>query len=74
MRLNRAAAVSLNFVRQPVDNVQLFVKFGVDGIEVFTVQIILDNPEGLTKSLEMHDFTLSQVADRINHIRIIYHS
>ena len=33
-----------------------FIKFRVKGIEVFGVQLILDNTESFAKTLEMYDF------------------
>ena len=36
------------------------IKFRIDRIEILTVQIILHDSKTFTKSLVMHDFTLSQ--------------
>lgn len=53
---------------------RLFIEFRIDGIEILAVQVILDNSECFTESLEMRNLARSQVADRIDYIRIIYHS
>lgn len=52
----------------------LSIEFRVNGIKVFAVQIILDNPEGFAETLEMDDFPLSQKPDRVNNVRIIDHA
>ncbi len=53
---------------------RLFIEFRIDGIEILAVQVILNNSECFTESLEMRNLARPQVADRIDYIRIIYHS
>lgn len=44
----------------------------IAGVEVFGIQMILDDAEGFAEALEMHDFPCAQEADGICHIRILY--
>ena len=48
-----------------------FIKFRVKGIEVFGVQLILDNTESFAKALEMYDFPGAKELYGFIDIRII---
>ena len=48
-----------------------FIKFRVKGIEVFGVQLILDNAESFAKTLEMYDFPGAKELYGFIDIRII---
>ena len=48
------------------------VKRRVKGVEVLGVQLLLDDAQGLTETLEMHDLPGPQEADRVRHIRRIH--
>ena len=52
----------------------IFVKFRIECIEIFAVQMFLDNSKTFTESLVMYDLTLSQKTDRIADFRIFYKS
>ena len=45
------------------------VKFRVDRIEVFAVEMLLYDSQTFTKTLIMHDLTFSKEADRITYFR-----
>lgn len=49
-----------------------WIKSWVKGIEILAVQLILHMPQGLSKTLEMHDFPCPQISDRIADFRIFY--
>ena len=51
-------------------SIRLFVKFGIESIEVAAVKLILYDPQAFAESLVMYDLTLSQEADRIAHLRV----
>ena len=44
----------------------------IDSIKILGIQIILHNPETLTESLEMHDFPLTKITDRIAYIMVMH--
>ena len=48
------------------------IKFRIERIEVFAVQVFLHDPKIFTESLVMHDFTLTQETNRITDFRIFY--
>ena len=48
------------------------VKFRVDRIEVFAVEMLLYDSQTFTKTLIMHDLTFSKEADRITYFRIFH--
>ena len=48
------------------------VKFRVDRIEVFAVEMLLYDSQTFTKALIMHDLTFSKEADRITYFRIFH--
>lgn len=54
--------------------VWVFVKFRVECIEIFAIQMFLDDSKTFTESLVMYDLTLSQKTDRITDFRIFYKS
>lgn len=47
-------------------------KCRIDCIKILGIQIILYNPKTLTESLEMHDFTLTKVTNRVTDIMVVY--
>lgn len=47
------------------------VEFGIDGIKVFAVQLILYEPEPLAETLIMYDFTLAEESYRVYDIRVV---
>lgn len=50
----------------------LFVKGRIKGIEVFRVEMILNDPQGLAEPLEVDDLPLTKEADRIADLGILY--
>lgn len=50
---------------------ELFIKVRVVCVEVFLVQIILDQSQTLTESLEVNQFTLAEEADWISNLSIL---
>lgn len=46
------------------------VKFRVEGVEVFGIQVILDDPQAFAEPLEMHHLALPQEPDRITDFRV----
>lgn len=48
-----------------------YIEFRIDGIEVFTVQMILNDSKAFTKTLIMNDFTCTQEADRFTYLRVL---
>ena len=44
----------------------------VGGIEVFGIQMILDDTQTFTETLEMNDFTFPQITNGIADLRIFY--
>lgn len=50
---------------------RLFVKSGVEGVEIFGVQLILHRAERFTEALEVDNFALPQKFDRVAHVGIV---
>ncbi|HYE69706.1 MAG TPA: hypothetical protein VEA58_13905 [Anaerovoracaceae bacterium] len=48
------------------------IKFWIECVEVLGIQVILNDSERFTKSLEMNNFTFAEEFDRISNIRIVY--
>ena len=48
-----------------------FVEGGVVCIEVFRVQIVLNDPQSITEALEVRDFPRAQEADRVANIGVV---
>lgn len=48
-----------------------FVKFRIEGIEIFGIQMILYNAEPFTETLEMDDFPCAQEADGIAYFLVV---
>lgn len=46
-------------VTNAVSNGGSFVKFGIEGVEVFAVQVVLNYSEPVAETLEVDDFTLA---------------
>lgn len=47
------------------------VKFGVVGVKVFVVQIVLDQAQTFAEPLEVGQLALAKEADRVAHVRIV---
>ena len=50
---------SVFLVTNAVSNGESFVKFGIEGVEVFAVQVVLNYSEPVSETLEVDDFTLA---------------
>ena len=48
-----------------------FVEGGVVCIEVFRVQIVLNDPQSIAEALEVRDFPRAQEADRVAYVGVI---
>ena len=46
-------------VTNAVSNGESFIKFGIEGVEVFAVQVVLNYSEPVAETLEVDDFTLA---------------
>lgn len=49
----------------------LHVEFRIDCVEVFGVEIILNDSQPFAKTLIVHDFALTQEADWVEDIRVV---
>ena len=47
------------------------VKAGIEGIEIFAVQMVLGNADGVAEALIMHDLALTQILDGIADVGIV---
>ena len=48
-----------------------FVKRRIKGVEIFAVEVLLRDAEGVAEALVVHNLTLTQILDGIAHIGII---
>ena len=51
--------------------VAALVKRGVDRVKVLAIKLFLSDSQGISKALIVHDLALTQVAQRIAHVRVI---
>ena len=51
--------------------VAALVKRGVDCVKVLAIKLFLSDSQGIAKALIVYDLTLTQVAQRITHVRVI---
>ena len=66
--MKNQAALGLFFSSAVFHLSKPLIKAGIDGVEILAVKLILRDAEGVAKALEMHEFSLSEIADGVLHV------